>query len=413
MDAPVRPHRRLNWKYTGVVVALVAAAVLSRRAHGALLLVPGQQARAGARRARQGIHGRDARSSSRCRTSSGSSSRSPSRPPRSAAAGLVERQPGLQPAPRAGEALQPAPVPRRDGTGAGSGELRSRSTGPAAGSTSRRAPCSVRARSGELYFGAVYFQQGSQPHMSVAVAERAREAVSSSPSRPALRPPGRRARADRDGGLRLRGRLDAACSSTTRTATSSSGTPTSHRCRRCARRCSSRAKTDEAVTIGRDQNRTKVLSAYQTIDSLGWHVFVEEPLSEAFAPLESAIWRTAHPARRLPPSRHRDGILLARRLVRPIESIQSAAAKIGSGALDQRIENTSHDELGALGEEFNRMAEQLQELLRETRAEGRGADAGACGDARRSSTRRAASSRRRAGTSPSSSRTCRTSCGPR
>ena len=29
MDAPVRPHRRLKWKYTGVVVALVAAAVLS------------------------------------------------------------------------------------------------------------------------------------------------------------------------------------------------------------------------------------------------------------------------------------------------------------------------------------------------------------------------------------------------
>ncbi len=29
MEAPVRPHRRLKWKYTGVVVALVAAAVLS------------------------------------------------------------------------------------------------------------------------------------------------------------------------------------------------------------------------------------------------------------------------------------------------------------------------------------------------------------------------------------------------
>ena len=29
MEAPVRPHRRLKWKYTGVVVALVAAAVVS------------------------------------------------------------------------------------------------------------------------------------------------------------------------------------------------------------------------------------------------------------------------------------------------------------------------------------------------------------------------------------------------
>jgi signal transduction histidine kinase len=54
-------------------------------------------------------------------------------------------------------------------------------------------------------------------------------------------------------------------------------------------------------------------------------------------------------------------ILLARRLVRPIESIQTAASKIGSGALNQRIEIATHDELGALADEFNRMAARLQE----------------------------------------------------
>ena len=54
-------------------------------------------------------------------------------------------------------------------------------------------------------------------------------------------------------------------------------------------------------------------------------------------------------------------VLLARNLARPIESIQLAAAKIGSGALDQRIDVLSRDELGALAEEFNRMASRLQE----------------------------------------------------
>ena len=29
MEPPVRPHRRLKWKYTAVVVALVAAAIVS------------------------------------------------------------------------------------------------------------------------------------------------------------------------------------------------------------------------------------------------------------------------------------------------------------------------------------------------------------------------------------------------
>ena len=122
-----------------------------------------------------------------------------------------------------------------------------------------------------------------------------------------------------------------------------------------------RGQDADAATIGRDPDGTKVLSAYQTIDSLGWHVFVEEPLSEAFAPLESAIWRTVILLVAFLLLASATGVLLVRRLVRPIESIQAAAAKIGSGALDQRIDTTSRDELGALAEEFNRMAEQLEE----------------------------------------------------
>ena len=116
-----------------------------------------------------------------------------------------------------------------------------------------------------------------------------------------------------------------------------------------------------AATIGRDQAGTKVLSAYETIELLGWRVFVEQPLSEAFAPLKSAIWRTALLLVAFLLLAIATSVLLARRLVRPIESIQAAAAKIGSGALDQQIEVPSSDELGALAEEFNRMAARLRE----------------------------------------------------
>ena len=61
------------------------------RAHGALLLVPGQQASAEPRRAGQGRVGRGVRSSSRCRTSCGHSRPSPNRRSRHGAAGLAER----------------------------------------------------------------------------------------------------------------------------------------------------------------------------------------------------------------------------------------------------------------------------------------------------------------------------------
>jgi signal transduction histidine kinase len=117
----------------------------------------------------------------------------------------------------------------------------------------------------------------------------------------------------------------------------------------------------DVVTSGRDPAGVEVLSAFQRVDAPGWWVFVEEPLSEAFAPIESAIWRTALLLVVFLFVAIVTSVLLARNLVRPIESIQVAAAKIGSGSLDQRIETSSRDELGALAEEFNRMASQLQE----------------------------------------------------
>jgi signal transduction histidine kinase len=117
----------------------------------------------------------------------------------------------------------------------------------------------------------------------------------------------------------------------------------------------------DTAKVGRDENGTKVLSAYKTVEPLGWRVFVEEPLSEAYAPLRAAIWRTALLLVVFLLLAVATSVYLARRLVRPIESIQIAAAKIGSGELDQQIVVSSNDELGALADEFNRMAAQLRE----------------------------------------------------
>ena len=114
------------------------------------------------------------------------------------------------------------------------------------------------------------------------------------------------------------------------------------------------------VTSGRDPQGMEVLSAFQGVDPPGWWVFVEEPLSEAFAPIQAAIWRTAGLLIVFLLMAIATSVLLARNLARPIEAIQVAAAKIGSGSLDERIEVSSRDELGALADEFNRMASRLQ-----------------------------------------------------
>jgi signal transduction histidine kinase len=103
------------------------------------------------------------------------------------------------------------------------------------------------------------------------------------------------------------------------------------------------------------------LVAYSIIKSTGWIVFADQPLEQAFAPVRATIVRTVLLLLM--------GLLLAvlaslyfvRRMVTPIQALQAGAARIGAGALDQRIEVRTGDELESLAEQFNAMAAQLQE----------------------------------------------------
>ena len=105
----------------------------------------------------------------------------------------------------------------------------------------------------------------------------------------------------------------------------------------------------------------EVLTAFAAIPQLGWFVFVEEPLSEAYRSLYAQVARGALLVL--------IGMLLAlaasvamvRRMTRPIRALQAGAALIGKGALDHRISVTTGDELEELADSFNRMAARLQE----------------------------------------------------
>ena len=114
---------------------------------------------------------------------------------------------------------------------------------------------------------------------------------------------------------------------------------------------------------GRDFNGRKVLSAWATVPTTGWKVFVEQPESAAFAPLSGKIWKTALLIAAFVALAVALSILLARRLVRPIKRLQVAAEAIGAGAYDERIELDRRDELGALATAFNVMAERVQDLV--------------------------------------------------
>jgi signal transduction histidine kinase len=117
-------------------------------------------------------------------------------------------------------------------------------------------------------------------------------------------------------------------------------------------------------TVGRNFARQTVLSAWATVDRVGWKVFVEQPESEAFAPLRGKIWRTALLLAGFVAAGIVLSVFLARRLVRPIKLMQAAAARIGAGAYEERIELDRRDELGGLADELNRMAASLQALVK-------------------------------------------------
>jgi signal transduction histidine kinase/CheY-like chemotaxis protein len=113
--------------------------------------------------------------------------------------------------------------------------------------------------------------------------------------------------------------------------------------------------------VAQDLQRREVLSAYATIAPLGWRVFIELPLEEAYAPLYASIKREGGMLLAGLALASIAGILLARKMVGPIRTLRAGAARIGSGDLSQRIAVKTGDELEALAEQFNDMASRLQE----------------------------------------------------
>jgi signal transduction histidine kinase/CheY-like chemotaxis protein len=104
-----------------------------------------------------------------------------------------------------------------------------------------------------------------------------------------------------------------------------------------------------------------VLSVHAPVGTLGWLVFVELPVDEAYAPLYASIERSAALLAAALVLAALAGLYLARRMMIPIRALHDGAARIERGDLDKRISIKTGDELEALGEQFNRMAAQLQD----------------------------------------------------
>jgi signal transduction histidine kinase len=113
--------------------------------------------------------------------------------------------------------------------------------------------------------------------------------------------------------------------------------------------------------VAKSLHARRVFSSWSAIPTLGWAVFVEQPVQEVYGPLYASLFRTS-------------GFLLVglgmavvaslfvvRRVVRPLETLRTGVERIGGGDMNLRLELKTGDEIQVLAEEFNRMAENLRE----------------------------------------------------
>jgi len=227
-----------------------------------------------------------------------------------------------------------------------------------------REPMFVEAKAGRIYHGPVYFRKESEPYMTIAMAGSGQGAgvtvaevnlkfIWDVVSRITIGKAGHAFVLDGQGVLIAHPDISLVLQKTTFAGLD--------QVKAALAGALASGERPAQVTIARDSKGRRVMTAYATIAPLKWSVFVEQPLGEAFETLYASIERTIGLLVLGVLLAVAASLVLARRMVTPIQALQAGAAKIGAGELEQRIEVRTGDELEALGDQFNSMAAQLKE----------------------------------------------------
>jgi signal transduction histidine kinase len=217
---------------------------------------------------------------------------------------------------------------------------------------------------GGTYFSRVYFRDGSEPYMTVAVAGSGPRAgvvvaevnlkfIWEVVSRIRVGKGGRAWVVDTSGTLIAHPNISMVLRQT-----SFAGLPQVSAALASGPRPTA---PETAATAGTDVDGRRVLSAHAPIALLDWLVFLERPLDEALEPLYASIVRSVSLLAGGLALSVVASLVLARKIAGPIHTLQKGAERIGSGQLDQQIDIRTGDELEALADAFNRMAAQLRQ----------------------------------------------------
>ena len=115
------------------------------------------------------------------------------------------------------------------------------------------------------------------------------------------------------------------------------------------------------IASGKDVDGNAVLTTATSAPNLGWHVFYEQPTSQALSPIRDQLVRIALLIALGLVVAIIAGTILARRMLVPITALRTGARRLGAGDFGHRIKVKTADELEELAEQFNSMAGQLAE----------------------------------------------------
>ena len=108
-----------------------------------------------------------------------------------------------------------------------------------------------------------------------------------------------------------------------------------------------------------DAEGKSVIATSAPIANVQWTVIAQQPVSEAFAAIYAALWRSV--ALVVIGALFAMGLAywLARRMSGPIRQLEDGVKRVGAGQFEHRIRISSGDELEQLANRFNLMAEEL------------------------------------------------------
>ena len=226
-------------------------------------------------------------------------------------------------------------------------------------------PAFLQGRQGRSYFGPVYLVRGSEPHMTIAVpiepfagnligvlvAQVNLKYIGELVSNIKIGKAGYAYIVTRSGDVVAHPDLSRVLQQ--------QNLAHLHQVRAAFQTISTLEKRESVIAQG--FQGTKVFASYSFIPRLDWAVIIEQPLNEAYAPLYSSLLRTSSLLLIGLGMALLASIYVARRVVRPLQTLRLGVERIGKGDLDFRLQIKTGDEIELLADEFNKMTSQLQE----------------------------------------------------